>query len=314
MKWLKDWDETIFGYGSVLPMAVFRAFVGFLSFLNVLIYAGVFADFFTEKGLFPVWMSERYAEGIPRLNLLAGVTDDRVTWVMLGLTGLASLLVVVGFATRISTIGLFVLLLTLHHRSGDVLHAGDWLLRLWIFSLAVSSCGAVFSVDRWLAVRKGAGSVEEVSLWPQRLVQFQLAIVYFMTVWLKWGGDLWRNGTATWYAENLNEFVRFPVPGFMHSIPAIKVATYGTLLVELAMATLVFHKPIRKWVMLAALAMHAYIEYSMNIPLFEWVIVAAFVCHFSGEEILSWARRVSHRPGFRTLASRGLWPSEVAHA
>lgn len=277
-------------------MAIFRILIGFLSLINCLIYAHVFTDFFTERGLYPVWMAERYTEGIPRFNLLAGVTDDRVTWVFLGLSILASICTMIGFKTRIATVSLFLLTTTLHHRSGDVLHAGDWLLRLWIFALAVSACGATLSIDRKIAIKKGQLDVPDVSLWPQRLVQLQLAIVYFMTVWLKAGGNLWRNGTATWYAENLNEFTKFPVPEFLHTLPLIRAATYGTLIVELAMATLVFHRPIRKFVMIPALFMHAYIEYSMNIPLFQWVIVSAFICHFTGEEILAWAHRNRTRP------------------
>jgi hypothetical protein len=98
----------------------------------------------------------------------------------------------------------------------------------------------------------------------------------------------------------LREFDRFPVPGVMHSIPIVKISTYGTLLIELAMATLVFSKPMRKWVMIPALMMHAYIEYSMNIPLFQWIIVSAFVCHFGGDEILSWWGKVRDRFGKKT--------------
>ncbi|MBX3113137.1 MAG: HTTM domain-containing protein [Fimbriimonadaceae bacterium] len=292
-KFFADANEAIFGYGSPLPMCVFRIFVGLLSFINLLILMVVFKDIYTEKGLFPVWMSERYTEGIPRFNLLAGVTDERVTMVVFGLAVVASILTMIGLWTRVASIGLFVLMVTLHHRSGDILHSGDWLLRLWVFAVAVGPSGAALSVDRWLKKRKGTApaELEEVSLWPQRLVVFQLCILYFNTVWLKWSGDLWRNGTATYYSQHLNEFKRFPIPPFMDTMFVTHIATWGTLIVELSLATLVFSKPLRKWILLAGLGMHGYIEYSMNIPLFQWVIVSAYICHYSGEEILGWWNR-----------------------
>jgi uncharacterized membrane protein YphA (DoxX/SURF4 family) len=297
-KWLRDADQALFGYGSPLPMGIFRIFVGFLSAISLSFNFRIFTDMFTEKGLYPVWMSERYTEGIPRFDLLAGVTDSRVTMVFLVIAVLAAVLTMVGLFTRVASVVLFLLMVTLHHRSGDTLMAADWLLRMWVFSVAVGPSGATLSLDRRF-FGKGA-PVEEVSLWPQRLVQFQLAVVYFMTVWLKWSGDLWREGLATYYAGLLREFDRFPVPGVMHSIPIVKISTYGTLLIELAMATLVFSKPMRKWVMIPALMMHAYIEYSMNIPLFQWIIVSAFVCHFGGDEILSWWGKVRDRFGKKT--------------
>lgn len=288
-------DDGIFGYGSPLPMGVFRIFIGVLSLADFAILLVSFQDFFTEKGLYPVWMSERFTEGIPHFNLLAGVTDSRVTLVFLILGMVAAAMTALGLFTRVASIALFVLMLTIHNRNADILMAGDWLLRLWVFAVAVGPSGAVLSLDRKLFGR--GKPVEEVSLWPQKLVQFQLAVVYFMTVWLKWGGDLWRNGTATYYAGHLKEFEKFPVPDFIYSPVLVTLATYGTLVVELAMATLVFSKPMRKYIIPLALLMHGFIEYSMNIPLFQWVIVSAFVCHFSGDEIAAWWARLRARFG-----------------
>lgn len=292
---LKDADEGIFGYGSPLPMAVFRIFIGVISLADFLILLVSFQDFFTEKGLYPVWMSERFSEGIPHFDLLAGVTDSRVAMVFLILGIVAAAMTAVGLFTRISSVALFILMLTLHNRNADILMAGDWLLRMWVFAVAVGPSGAVLSLDRKFFGR--GKPVAEVSLWPQKLVQFQLAIVYFMTVWLKWGGELWRNGTATYYAGHLKEFEKFPVPDFVYAPILVKAATYGTLLVELAMATLVFSKPMRKFIIPLALVLHGYIEYSMNIPLFQWVIVSAFICHYTGDEILAWWGRMKARFG-----------------
>lgn len=302
MKWLKEANEALFGWGSPVAIGVFRILIGFLSFVNLILLLPVFNSFFTEPGLYPAWMAERWTQGSPRLNLLAGVTDPTVTTVLFALVGVASILTMLGLFTRVASIMLFVGVVTIHHRSPDVLHSGDTLLRQWLFILMLAPAGASLSLDRLIRVRKGLeGAVPpRVSLWPQRLIQIQLAIVYFTTVWHKWFGDTWRDGTASYYAFHLHEFDRFPVPAFVQQPWFVMAATYGTLIIELALATLVFAKPLRKWVLLSGIFLHAYIEYSMNIPMFEWVIVAGFVSHYSGEEVSAWAHKLADRfPGLR---------------
>ncbi len=304
MKWLKEANEALFGWGSPVAIGVFRILIGFLSFVNLLLLLPVFNSFFRENGLFPTWMAERWTEGTPRLNLLAGVTDPTVTTVVFVLVGVASILTMLGLFTRAATIALFVGVVTIHHRSPDILHSGDTLLRQWLFLLMIAPAGASLSLDRLIRVRKGLeGAIPPlVSLWPQRLIQIQLAIVYFTTVWHKWFGDTWRDGTASYYAFHLHEFDRFPLPAFIQQPWFVVCATYGTLIIELALATLVFSKPLRKWVLLSGIFLHAYIEYSMNIPMFEWVIVAGFISHYSGDEVSAWAHRMADR--YPSLRSR----------
>jgi hypothetical protein len=75
------------------------------------------------------------------------------------------------------------------------------------------------------------------------------------------------------------------------------------------MATLVFYKPFRKWVLLAGLLMHGFIEYSMNIPLFSFSICSLYVTFFEGDEVTEWARRLGerlHRFSLRVLLPAGM--------
>jgi hypothetical protein len=123
------------------------------------------------------------------------------------------------------------------------------------------------------------------------LIQLQIALVYFTTVWHKWPGATWRDGTAVWYPLNLREFERFPLPAWAESGIIIPVGTYGTLLVELALATLVWYKPWRNSVLLAGVGMHLFIEYRLNIPMFSAIIVAAYICFYDGEEVSRGAKR-----------------------
>jgi hypothetical protein len=290
----------MFSYGNPTTLGLFRAVFCAIVFINLAMVAIDFNSWYTETGYVPTALLERWGGGVVRFNLLQHVTNSNVTAVFYGLTMLAALLTSLGLYTRVASIALLVGITTLHHRCPDILHSGDTLVRAMLLYVAVAPSGAALSLDRLFAVRRGAAPAQppDVSLWPQRMMQVQIAIVYLTTVWHKSFGDWWLNGTATWYPQQLDEFDRFPVPHFFDQQPMIAVTTYGTLLVELALGTLVFAKPLRKWVLLAGVLLHAGIEYRMNIPLFSLITVATYMVFYEGRETAEWLRMVvaKYRP------------------
>lgn len=296
---LKSLNETFFGETSPVSMAVFRIFMGGIAALAILQILPNFEAFYTEQGLYSVAFAERWSGHIWRWNPMVWWPDPSVGYAIFLITLVAALFTCAGAWTRVSSIVLYLGMTAIHHRTPDVLNSGDTLLRQYLFLLCLAPAGAALSVDRLraLKVNPELGAPKRVSIWPQRLMQFQLAIVYFTTVWWKMMGSKWRDGTATWYPARLNEFDRFPYPAFIDDVPMVYVATYGTLLVELALATLVFAKPFRKWVVLAGAGMHAWIEYSMNIPFFSAIIVSSYIVYYEGDEVQAWLLKVSERFG-----------------
>jgi hypothetical protein len=305
---LQNLNRYWFGYGSPLTIGVFRAILGGLTFINYAMIAPFFGEWFSEKGFVPAELGARWLQSdvylrsdggmkFIRLNPLYGVTNDTVVMIVYAVTLVAALTTCLGLWSRVSSILLAIGVVTLHHRNSIILHGGDTAMRVMVMYLALAPSGAAFSLDRWLARQNGRATAElaPVSLWPQRLMQFNVALIYFTTCWAKWGGDLWRNGVATWYPSRLHEFDKFPVPAFINDFPMVYVSTWGTLAVEFAMGSLVFFKPLRKWVLLAGIMMHGYIEWSMNIPLFAFVMVSTYVTFYEGEEVAGWWDRLKAR-------------------
>ncbi len=301
---LRQFDRWWFGYGSATSLGVFRILMGFIIFLNLLSLAIDWSSWFGERGFVPAWLGqawlgrtqELWGMEVNRLNLLGGVTDPRMALGAFIVTTLAALMTSIGLFTRFSAYVLAILFVSLHHRNAAILHGGDTVMRIGAIYLAVSPCGRACSLDRLLRLRKGeADESETMSLWPQRLVQYNTALIYFTTVWAKSFGDKWLNGTATYFPARLAEFYRFPVPSFANDFPLVYLTTYGTLLVEFSLATLVFFRPFRKYVLLAGVALHGFIEYAMNIPLFSALMISCYVCHFDGEEISAYCKRLGER-------------------
>lgn len=294
---MKAVERWWFGWTSPVEMGVFRMLIGFWALVNQIMIGIYFDSWFTQRGFVPIEVSRAYSGDLPRINFLGGVTDPYVTLGVYILITIAAFTTCIGFWSRISAIVLALGIITLHHRNAAILHGGDLVLRMCAIYVALSPCGKAVSVDRLIALWKGKAPAipELVSIWPQRLVQFQVGLVYFTTVWHKAFGTYWRDGTATWYPLHLNEFDRFWLPGFMEDGVFIPLTTYGTLAVELALGTVVFFKAWRKWALLGGVGLHLFIEYALNIPLFAFVMVTTYLAFYEGDEISGWAKRVGER-------------------
>lgn len=319
--WRQAIDEYWFAKGSPTAMGVLRIFLGFLAFANLLMLATGFSDWFGPKSFVPLTAADAYMPPLgkeftlfgleklfhinpalpfnfPRLNLLSGTEDVYLTAGFYLLVTIAAFLTMIGLWTKLSSTFLAIGIVTLHHRNGLILHGGDTVLRIGVLYLALSPCGLACSVDRLRALAKGKVGPEapQVSMWTQRLVQYNLALIYFTTFWGKLGyGSHWRDLTATYYSAHLNEFHKFWVPEFVNQPPMIYVTTAVTLVVELSLGTLVFYKPARKAVLISGLILHASIEYSMNIPLFAFLICSLYISFYSGEEIAGFFARLGKR-------------------
>jgi hypothetical protein len=303
---LKQLDHWWFGYGSPTSLGLFRILIGTLGFLNLLMLSGDWSAWFGEHGFVPAWLGQAWLGppqpigigdlAVPRLDLISGVTDPTIAIGFFVLGIVSALTTALGILTPVSAFLFAITTVSLQHRNIVILHGGDTALRIGAIYLAVSPCGRACSLDRLFRLRQGeAEPAPQISLWPQRLVQFNMALIYFTTVWAKFFGPKWLNGVATWYPARLAEFYRFPVPHFMNDLPMVYLTTYGTLFIEFSLATLVFFRPLRNWILLAGVLLHGFIEYSMNIPLFSYLMTSYYVCHFDGEEIGAYAKRLGDR-------------------
>ena len=97
-------------------------------------------------------------------------------------------------------------------------------------------------------------------------MQILISIIYVRTVW-------W-NGTAAWYPVWVDTYLRHRPPRWMLSPTFIRIATWGTLLEELALGTLIWICERRPYVMLTGIVMHLAFEAVMNLQLFGWTMIA----------------------------------------
>jgi len=289
-----SWNEFFFKPQSPIPVCLFRIFFGVIVLANLLMLRPEWLMWYGPHAFMSLDTMHQLSRnpGMSLLELLpqTAFAMNVFFWVFL----LCTVSLTIGFMSRFSAVAVYLCLGSIQLRNWYILNSGDTLMLVSCFFLMFSPLGAAYSVDRWLRVRRGRlePAMPLCAPWAQRMLQFQTAVVYFATFYWKSMGILWMNGTAVYYALRLEDMHRFPIPP-LHSLALIKTLTWMTLVIEFALGVLVWFKELRYPVLLAGLCLHLGIEYAMNIPLFEWMIVATYVNFIYPEDLsrtLTWTR------------------------
>jgi Vitamin K-dependent gamma-carboxylase len=198
-----------------------------------------------------------------------------------------------GLLTRLNSVIVFLCLTSIQQRNLYITHGGDTFLRLAGFFLIFAPAGAAFSVDRLIRIRRGKQDqrIHARSPWAQRMIQLQLALLYLATFCWKAQGAPWIDGTALRYVYHLDELQRFPLPAWFLNPILLKFGTWFALALEFSLGVLVWIREFRYYILTAGLLFHLLIEYSLNIPMFEWDVLSAYVLFIEPEDLArAWNR------------------------
>jgi hypothetical protein len=252
---------------AVASLCVFRIGFGALLAINALVLINDAQVLLGPRGLFPYKefsRSKRHA----RMTLFRVLPDSPATvgWIVVGHL-VASLMMMVGCCTTVSAGLAWVTLTSLHHRSMGSFHGGDTVMRS--------------GRDLIAALSDAPGSP-----WALRLMQIQLSIIYLWTTHWKLRGEMWRNGTAVYYAVQNKSFQRVSLPRCLLQPLPMRLAAYATLVIEGALGTLIWVSELRHPLVLAGLALHIGIEYCMNLQLFGWTMCCCLLLFVSPELVV----------------------------
>lgn len=290
------------------PLGCFRILFGLLVLEYGLLLWPERALWFSERGVLPLAQADAFNGGPvspPRLDLLHSVTGGPALDAFFAVFILASVLLTVGLWTRLSSLAVFVGLLSLHNRDGAILNSGDTLMLVMAGYLLLAPAGAACSLDRLRRIWQGREQQTPplIAPWAQRLMQLQVATVYCATSLSKLSGSRWQNGTAAYFPLHLPDTARFPVP-FSNDLWFIHLLTWGTLVVEVSLWTLVWFPRLRLWVLAAGVGLHAGIEYSLNIPLFSALMIVSYSVYLTArdwERFTVWANVRLQRARLRVV-------------
>jgi len=284
LRGMREKAVTIFG-ADLRSLAVFRIVLALLVLADLANRATDLSAHYADKGVLPrtVLVEEVLSRWAFSLNLMNG--EPFFQALIFGVAALAALGLLAGYRTRLMTIVVWVLLLSIQWRIPLMGGADGPLLRLLLFWSMFLPLGAYWSVDRAL---KGAVSRPSSRFLSAATVCLfvQIAFVYWFTAALKSGPE-WRvDGTAIYYALSLDQ-ISTPVGAYLLQFPELlRVMTFATLGFE-AIGPLLLFCPfftglVRTGTVLAFMGLHFGIWLTMDIGIFPWVSALCMVCFLPG--------------------------------
>lgn len=275
-----SWNHFFFRPESPLPIAVYRILLGLLLLANQLLLLPEVMVWFGDKGTLTAELATKIDGGRGLSFFLFLPPTDWAVWMVYWLSCAFAFALTLGLFTRVSAAAMFLCLLSLQQRNPIVLNSGDTFLRLATFFIIFSQAGAALSVDRFLRIkrhREQPGPPPPREPWAQRLIQLQLSFLYLYAVTWKLMGTMWVDGSAVYYTSRLQEFWRLPLPYVFEHMWTIRLWSWSTLVLELSLALLIWVKELRYWVIIGGVLLHIGIEWTMNIPLFGFIMMSAYV-------------------------------------
>lgn len=227
--------------------------------------------------------------------------------ILLGLLNLVALVVfallIVGYQTRIVSILSCIITIAYCHRLTGALYGLDQINAVIATYLAVGNCGGVYSVDHWLAKRRGLGLIVPTvdTNIATRLWQLHMCVIYLFGGIGKARGELWWDGSACWFAIACKEYQSFDLTFLVRYPWFLATLTHITLFWEVFYCFLVWPKLTRPICIGLAVAVHLGIALFLGMPTFGLMMIVGNMVFVYPETVaailsLKWLRGVADEP------------------
>lgn len=270
------------------PLVLVRTFYGVVVFFWTVSLVPDFSTIYGENGINPSPDFQRWDV----FSVFRYLDDEVLLGACLALLIASSLLVAFGQAVRISLVVTVFLQISFADYAYDWTFGADEVLRVLGIFLAIY---AFVTPTRLQGTWPSSdGSYGRAVIWPLRLLQLQLALIYFTTALEKIRGPEWRDGSAVFHALEIQHLERFPAPAFVTDTRLIVMAlTYGTLLIEFALPVLLYLPRTRRYAVVVAISLHLGFELFLELGFFGPAMIVGILAFVSPED----ARRVLDLPG-----------------
>ena len=128
-------------------------------------------------------------------------------------------------------------------------------------------------------------------------MQIQMAVLFFYSAISKLRGDDWWSGDAVWFVFTTDEYYnRFLLNVLASHYWLVNVATYGTILIEIAFPFLIWQRRTRPYLLAAAIFLHPQFALLMGLFYFSFVMIMGHMSFVRPEWLtrlgVAWKRRM----------------------
>lgn len=288
-------DRFLFEACDPIVCSAMRIAFAFLLIIYTSIWMLDSELWFTDAGV----LTARSAQALnpQQLSIFFG-SPSSSGWVRLALAVLFVQcgLLLLGCWSRVQMACIFVWLVSFQHRNPIICDGEDTVFRLFSFMMIFMPLD-----HRWSLLRALWGWPQSLArfehAWALRLIQFEVTAIYASNAWSKFQGDLWRDGTAIYYVSKTPEyFGRGWLPGGLFEVAwFVNFATWSVLVCEMVLPIALWLGPTRRWAIGLGVGMHLAIEYSMNLFLFEWVMVVGLMAFIAPSDLRGLSQLLGRR-------------------
>ncbi len=213
--------------------------------------------------------------------------------VMMWIVHIASLIVLamfmVGWFSRITSVLTFMITLSYTHRVPGTLFGLDQINSLLAMYLMLGPCGARFSVDRWIAKRRGAATVSKsvTANISVRLIQVHLCVIYLFAGLGKLQGISWWEGTAMWLALANYEYQTIDMTWLRRWPWVINGLSHLTVAWELSYIALIWPRLTRPIMLALAVPLHMGIALCLGMITFGLIMLVTNIAFIRPGVILN---------------------------
>jgi hypothetical protein len=268
------YDDFLFESCDPRMCSLLRISIGFILIIYTTVWMLDAERWFTDAGVLKSATAEQFSAGQFKSVLFLLPSTTPVVAVCLSALMLHSVLLLLGCWSRIQAFAIFIWLLSFHHRNPLICDGEDTVLRWILFAMIFMPLDHRFSLLR--SLRNGpASTATTANAWALRIIHIELTAIYLSTAISKFQGETWRDGTALYYVSRMTDcFGRLWLPDMLFETPwVVRLSTWGVLAVEFALPVLLWIPPTRRFAVLMGIGLHLAIEYSMNLFLFEWIMI-----------------------------------------
>jgi hypothetical protein len=288
------WNQFFFAREVPYGMALVRISLPLVLLVDIVRRWGYARELYSTDGALATLHSNF---GIPDM-----LPELSAPWAVGLFTALAALLVTsaLGWCTRFSLLASCLLyfyfgymdcLSTITKYSVVALHI--------LLLLGLSNCGDLWSIDAWVAKRRGITLDLRAPIWPQRLAQILFGMVYFGAAITKMHTDGFFSGDQLvfWMMTIINN--EHPLGDHLTRYPLIvSISCYTTFLWEIVFIFTIFQPKLKWWTLAVGTIFHIMTVFTLGLIIFPVVITASYLVFLSEIEF-QWI--VARRP-FRWLA------------
>ena len=278
----RAWSAIWFQDSTTSPLEIVRIGIGAAVLFHYGTGTPFLFDLWGDFGWLPPAVAQAYIAG-PWMQSIFYYFTAPWQWVAFhGIFLFCCAALMVGWRT--SWVKWIVLLgqISYDHRNLTIVYGADSIVACLLFILCLAPVGRAMSLDRVRAVRAAkrgnlaATVLPYTSPWAGaciRLVQIQMAVLFFYSAADKLRIEEWWNGDAVWLALATYEFYH---PFVLHVLARhfwlANIATFATILIELAFPFLIWQRRTRPYLLAAAIFLHLMFAVLLRLIYFSFVM------------------------------------------